>query len=169
MRIFDRLEALTPPGISPRRLLGMLAAGAALSVVRSFEFLIKLYDALRTVFDYHPQTGEPIIIEGRRMPMFWALAEQSFIGFAIAAAVALAFIGYYYASYRMGSRSIYLMRRLPHPWEMHKRALTLPVMGALAMLLLGALTVLVYLGIYMLVTPEAVLTAGAMEQLKEIV
>lgn len=55
--------------------------------------------------------------------------------------------------YTGGSKSIYLMRRLPQRWELVRRAITLPLLGA-AICLLSALALrLLFLGVYYLITP----------------
>ena len=47
-----------------------------------------------------------------------------------------------YQSHYRGSRSIYLMRRLPDRWELHRRCLILPLLElAATLLLLAVLTV----------------------------
>jgi len=65
----------------------------------------------------------------------------------VVAVVALPQICINYASHRMGSRSDYLMRRLPDRWEWHRRCLTVP----LAAVALSALLVLALLVIFFLV------------------
>lgn len=58
-----------------------------------------------------------------------------------------------YAYHRQGSMSIYLMRRLPDRWELHRRCWGRPlIFTGLSLLLILALTAL-YFAIYLLFTP----------------
>lgn len=66
-----------------------------------------------------------------------------------------------------GAKSIYLMGRLPDRWELHRRCLTLPLGWLLSAVLLPVLTLLVYYGIYYLITPAACLRPGQLAKLLE--
>lgn len=82
---------------------------------------------------------------------------------ALAAMCALACI--YYSSHWDGSRSIYLMRRLPRRWELHRRCLTVPLLGIVFFLLLGLIMTMAMYGIYLLAAPE---DSVAPDQLKKL-
>lgn len=74
---------------------------------------------------------------------------------------------YNYAKLWQGAKSIYLMGRLPDRWELHRRCLTLPLGWLLSAVLLPALTLLVYYGIYYLITPAACLRPNQLAKLLE--
>ena len=72
---------------------------------------------------------------------------------------------YHYAYHRQGSKSIYLMRRLPSKLELHRRCLTLPIAGILIALLTAFLLLLIYYAVYMNVTPAECLMPGQWQKL----
>ena len=72
----------------------------------------------------------------------------------------LVFLLWHYAYHYQGSRSVYLMRRLPDRWEYHRRCLAIPAatVAATAVLLAGSLAL--FYGAYMLFTPAACVVPG---------
>ena len=68
------------------------------------------------------------------------------------------YLVFHYLYHYQGSRSIYLMRRLPDRWELLRRCIALPLCGALAALLTGLLITLLWAGIYLLATPRELLS-----------
>ena len=69
--------------------------------------------------------------------------------------IGMIFLGiYHYALHYRGSKSIYLMRRLPDQKELHRRCLTFPVAGILISLLLFLCLLAGYYCIYRFCTPS---------------
>lgn len=96
---------------------------------------------------------------------FYLVMGNTLAGLPIALAAMCGLAGIYYSSHWDGSRSIYLMRRLPQRWELHRRCLTVPLLGMVWFLLLGLIMILVMYGIYLLAAPE---DSVAPEQLKKL-
>lgn len=94
------------------------------------------------------------------MPFYHELSGGAFTLFLIFALSMAGFIIYHYLSHYQGSKSIYLMRRLPDRWELHHRCLTLPLTGALIYLGCALFLLLVYFCIYLIVTPAQCLIPG---------
>ena len=65
--------------------------------------------------------GEKILIKGAVMEPFAELMEGRSAGVLIMAAAVLFLIIQNYLSFYQESRSIYLMRRLPDPWDLFRR------------------------------------------------
>ena len=97
--------------------------------------------------------GSRRLIDGAVMTPFSRLMQGCEVGFMLMG-VAMAMLGvYHYFYHSQGSKSIYLMWRLPRREELHIRCLAMPVAGALGGLaLLGLLTVLFFV-IYNTCTP----------------
>ena len=57
------------------------------------------------------------------------------------------------------------MRRLPDPWELHRRCLTLPLLAAGLSLLCGAAFFFLYFGIYLAATPAQSLAPGQWQKI----
>jgi amino acid transporter len=99
------------------------------------------------------------------MTDFYAILGGALYGFLILALCMPALILYHYAYHYQGSKNIYLMRRLPNRWELHKRCVTLPLLAALICLLSVLVLLCIYLGIYMTATPRECLTPGQWQKI----
>ena len=91
-----------------------------------------------------------------RIMTFGQMLENSLVWFFLLAAAMLLFVAHHYAYHYQGSKSIYLMRRLPDGRELHRRCWTLPLLAAAASIGLALVNLAVYFTLYMLVLPEAV-------------
>lgn len=65
-------------------------------------------------------------------------SRPAFFAFPLLMLAGLALAGYNWACFRRGSRSIYLMRRLPDRWELARRCLTIPLVLILGAVVLTA-------------------------------
>ncbi len=150
-------ERLAPPGFSLEVEVVFFGLAAAIAVLFSFLYLSDLSTAVRSLYD-HFDTAQQVLRHDAVMPDFKELLGTHLNGFPLLACSTVLFAAIHYASFYQGSKSIYLMRRLPNRWELHKRCLALPIMGAAAALLLGFLLLLLYFWIYLLRTPAPCLT-----------
>lgn len=147
------LTRYAPPGTNIQAELKRLAIGltgaAACAVLIYGTSLRSAYDSL---FDRFGGTSE--LRPDAVMSPFDAILGYSLLFVYIAAIVALASAVPHHISYYMGgSKSIYLMRRLPQRWEWLRRDITLPVAEAVICLLAAQSLKLLFLGIYYWVTP----------------
>ena len=99
------------------------------------------------------------------MPEFHELLGGSLRAVFVVVLVLLICIVMNYASFRQGSKSIYLMKRLPNPWELHRRCILLPALGMAGALILGFTLLMIYFAIYMLVTPDRCLPPDQWQKL----
>lgn len=146
------LERLVPPGISPSNQLHLFFTANVISLIISLSFFVSYYRRYEDLFRWH--YGEKELISGAVMPDFPLVLGSSTVGFFLTALFMLAFVIYHYGSYKNGSMSVYLMKRLPKGSEMHLRAWALPLITSLLSLLMGFLVSVIYLGFYLLVTPQ---------------
>ncbi len=150
---------LVPPGYDVTPELRGFAALSFIAALYSLGFFFRLYNCRQKLFSYVRIGNElrRMLDPGAEMERFPTVLEDSFDFFLIPAALALLYIVLHYAYHWQGSRSIYLMRRLPNKWLLHRLCLTLPLLGlvvtAAAVLVLTAL----YYGIYRLATPAGCL------------
>ena len=129
--------------------------GLGASLIYSGIFLVRFADACGELYEY--QGMEQVLIEGARMERFRVLLGNGLAGFAITALVMLLFSIYHYLYHFQDSKSIYLMRRLPRRWELHRRCLTLPVAAAVLSLAAAMVMQGFYFGIYLVFTPKGCL------------
>lgn len=156
MDVGDGLKRLAPLGIDLWLELRWFAAGIFAAAVYSLGFFIKfemnrdrlfLWDGVKRVLN-----------TSAIMPDFADILGGSLNGFLVLALATVALAGYHYAYHFQGSKSIYLMKRLPNGWELPRRCLGLPLLGiALGALSAGLLFVL-YFAVYMVFTPSVCLT-----------
>lgn len=144
----------SPPGMDLKPEKRVFIWGITLSVFYStFYYFARYAEAYHKL--YERVGGRLTLNINAVMPDFRALLGQSLVGFIALSVVMLGFMIYHYIYYRQGSRSIYLMRRLPKKSEMHKRALTLPIIAVLICLAAAFILLMIYFAVYMLVTPKA--------------
>lgn len=143
------LEKRLPPNANPQGaytgIVGIGIGGAAVSAVW---FLILYSQAYRALFTYDPVLNKSVLITGAEMRPFADFAPCAIWLFGFFAFVIAAWAVTLYASFSQGSRSLYLMRRLPQG----KKVLTGYVLRVpLVCLMLAAAVCAVLLGVYYLV------------------
>ena len=161
------LEYNTPPGFPWKNTLKGLAWAGSLSLLWSLSFFytyLVYYDQLfQTML-----SGKKILQEGAVMADFGFILKGKQNGFLI---IALAMIGlavYHYTYFYHGSKSIYLMKRLPRRSELWHRCIVLPVAVMVASMAVAAVLTLGYYAFYMAVTPPSCLTPGQWETLVSV-
>lgn len=150
MRIdFDRF---VPLGLDGKNESQWILAGLIVSALSALiNFSNQYTDALSRLYVYG--LGTKRLIPGAVMAPFYQTVMGCEVGFTLVCLAMALLAVYHYHYHTQGSKSIYLMRRLPRSWELHMRCLGLPVLGAAgAMASLGLLTVFFYL-IYRFCTP----------------
>ncbi len=88
------------------------------------------------------------------MRPFYEVMGNGLFFFPIFIAIMLAAIIMHYAHHHIGSKSIYLMRRLPQKWELHRRCLSFPLISATVAAFVAVVLFFICYGIYMAVSPE---------------
>ena len=103
----------------------------------------------------YEKIGEKQVLRtGAKMPEFEALIEGRMIGFGIVIVILICISVYHYIYHYMDSKLVYLMKRLPNKWEMHKRCLVIPVAGIIITIVCMILLWFLYYGIYLVFTPQ---------------
>ena len=145
------IQRNSPPGIRLKEEYHVFLIGNITAVgISFFGFLVTYLRAREALFTY--QDGRWVLIDGAAIAPFPMMVIFYFV-----ALLMLGFILYHYSYYRQGSMSIYLMKRLPNRWELHRRALTLPCLAVLAVLAVAAATMLICFLIYLIATPKVCL------------
>lgn len=130
-------------------LLAGLGTAAAWSII---DFATEYAEALAMLYDYRGRAR--ILIPGRIIGDFEPLVAGGTVLFSLLCLGMALLAVYHYVYHYQGSKSIYLMRRLPSRMELIRRCFGIPAAGAVAsMALLGLLTVCYYC-VYIFYTPE---------------
>lgn len=157
-RFMKFLDDFAPPGIGTDKELSGFIGGLMGAWVLSLRF-IKNYSEARALL-YHDPGTKRVLIEGAVMTDFSILLGDSLISFQVFAVFFLSVVVWHYLCYRQGSKSIYLMKRLPSRWEIHKRAWTLPLLAVAATVATAFVVMLFYYWIYMVATPKQCIAPG---------
>lgn len=154
--MMERLDRYAPPGMDlsgiRRWTVGAIVVSALFSMIFLSEYATELSE-LRQIME-HP------VYAGRTMTPFGDLIVLPMILFRIAPFIPLVHIPSMYGYYFQESKSIYVMKRLKNPFELHLRCLTLPILAALLVVLSGAAVYLLYRLFYYICTPEILLPAA---------
>ena len=157
------LARYVPPGSDLKPETRVFGWGMALSTLFSMVFLAELFHERADL--YRKAGSEMILKTGAFMPDFVEILHPFLLGFPILALCMAAFIPVHYACFYRDSKSIYLMRRLPSRWELHRRCLTVPMCAVLCCLAAALVLLLIYFAVYMLATPENCLRPGQWQKI----
>ena len=149
------LTRFSPPGSNLEPLFSLLLGGGFVSFLTSLGYFLKYSSCYYDIVDRDTGYVQPF----KNMPPFEEMLFQ--YGFHTFAVACIAFVISNYLYFFQESKSIYTMRRLRSPWELHLRCWTLPVLGALLLLLCSALLTCLYALHYFTVTPASLIPAQA--------
>ena len=147
----DRYVPMGIEGLDELRRLGWLMGGGSVwSVLYFLGSYMEAYDSLFL----HRAGFRTMLREGAVMPGFFEILSGSEVMFLIACSLMPFWALYHYNYHYNGSKSIYLMRRLPDSWDLHRRCLTVPVVGLLGALAFQGILGCLYYLLYIFVTPR---------------
>lgn len=160
------LHRNTPPGVELKQELSALGLMLALAALFSLGFYGSYLSARSALFDW--VWGKQYLIEGAVIADFQDLIGFWFSGFMMVAFYTVGLLVNHYSQYYRGSRSIYLMKRLPDRLERHRRVWTLPLLALAATAAVTLLLRLICFAVYLLATPTACLPPQVWQQLWRI-
>lgn len=146
------LEKYAPLGIHLAREVMVFVFCIVCAVGYSLGFVLDYISARNELYDWID--GKAYLIEGAKMPSFQVLMHGRMAGFIIVAIALVGIMIYHYSYHYMDSKIVYLMKRLPNKWELHKRCITLPIAGAVVVVGIMVLVWAIYLGVYLAFTPQ---------------
>lgn len=146
----------SPPGINIKQEAGIFIAGLVCATIYSFSFFISYIVA------------REMLAEGEKLAMFGTLLGSSLNGFIMLAICMPGFIVIHYLYFRQGSKSIYLMKRLPVRTELYRRIFMLPVLAVFTSLAAAFAIKMIYFAVYMVFTPSEYLLPGQWQELWRI-
>ena len=134
---------------------GFYMLGIIASLTYSLGYFGLYWDAYRRLFQ---KVGNVKVIRPERaMEPFWDLVGKHLIGYLIVALCLFVAVWMRYAYYRQGSRSDYLMRRLPDAQMYHRTCWVRPLVRMGLCGLAALVTLLVYFLVYVGMTPDVCL------------
>ena len=154
-----------PPGYEVEREVRVFKIGLLLAIGFSLLFLVRY---LHT-YHYEKHFSFWILDKDAIMPDFSELISGWLYGFFLLPMVMLAYVPVHYMQYHQESKCIYLMRRLPNPFELHYRCWVIPVACGVVCLLIAFVCLLIYFAVYMLVTPDQCLTPDQWQKIWSVI
>ena len=145
-----------PPGLDVRKEKRLFFGVLAFGILWSLGFLPRFFSARESLYRrWTDSQGNlvKVLQEGAEMPRFAAILDDTFLFFAVGALGLLLAVGVHYCWYRMGSRSIDLMRRLPNRGLLHRQCWALPLVGFGILAATGLLLLGLYWLVYVKLTP----------------
>ena len=163
----DFLKRNLPPGTDPRTLATLFCVGNALAIfVSLFGFFMNYLSARNELYEI--VDGHYLLIDGSVIAPFLTMTGAFRTVFSVLALTILSFIVQHALSYRRGSMSIYLMKRLPKRSERHRRVLLLPVLFAAATVVTALVLYLTLFAVYRFATPRECLPDDVIRELWRI-
>lgn len=150
------LARWAPVGLNLKQELQFFGAGMVFATLYSLQFFQR-YGSERSNL-YANAFGRRVLLPDAVMPDFHLLLRDYWAGFAILALCMLALSAYHYLYHRQGSKSIYLMRRLPSRFELPRRCLALPLLAIFLCVVAVCLLLVLFYWTYRIFTPEGCLT-----------
>jgi len=152
-----------PPGADILVQTNRFFAGLVGIGLWSLGFLFR-YSSARNHLFYTGEFGRYLKSDAM-MPEFRYLIGNAMLGVWVTLLILALCVILNYHSFHQGSKSIYLMKRLPDPMELHRRCVLLPALGAALCLLLREILMIVYFTVYMLATPDRCLPPDQWQKL----
>ena len=145
------LKKFDPPGMETDKEQGFFITGMVCSLLYSITYFDAYWDEYRRLFQ------RDVLRSERTIAPFLEILDKRLMGYVILAACMFVAVAIRYAYYRQGSRSIYLMRRLPDKGLLHRTCWVRPLVRMGLSLLAALVSLAVFFGIYVFVTPAVCL------------
>lgn len=164
-------DALAPLGLGGRRTAMQICLGLGASSGFAWIFYWSSENKYRRQLykRYFSKWGSavPEFKPGAVMAPFYQVLDNSLLCFGLLALCMIPLAAWHYWYHYQGSRSIYLMRRLPDRRELLRRCLALPLLGVAACAVCSAVQLLIFYAVYIYSTPPQYLQPGQWRMLWE--
>lgn len=151
-----KLERYAPPGMGIKGIRFWTIGAITVSFLFSMMFLLEYFSVLNEL----RRNMEYPVYAGVTMTPFSDLIYTPMAVFRLAPMVPLLYTVSHYLYFYQETKSIYIMKRLKSPWQMHIRCVALPILGAILVAAAGCAVYGIYWMIYRFCTPEILLPAG---------
>lgn len=146
------MEKYAPPGVNLAQEVLYWVMTMTISTLWSMNFLLRYFQYRSNL--YETRAGKTVLIEGAMMPTFEFLIEDLFEIFVLVFVFCVIVAVYHYFYHYQGSKMMYLMKRLPDKWELHRRCLTLPIAAFIITIFYVLVLRALYYAIYLIFTPQ---------------
>ena len=158
-KVKEWLDRNTPCGFPWDRVLKSCSWTAIFGTLWSLTFFASYNNFYGRLFDSWGN-GTRILKDGAIMAEFTTIIDGKLIFFRLLVIAMVFLVGYQYNYHFQGSKSIYLMKRLPRRSELWRRCLVFPVTLALISEAFAIALRMIFFAYYMIRTPEVCLVPG---------
>lgn len=146
-----KLERYAPPGYELKTELSYILFLSVASLLVSFMFFLRFREAYNLLFEF--ENGVKVLLPNAQMPGFETLSKDAFFSFRTLSPWISCFIWYHYRYFKVETKSVYLMLRLPNRFEYHMRCWAIPLAFILLSYLAITLLKVVYFTYYLNMIP----------------
>ena len=146
------LEKYAPLGIGVKNQVIGILAGVAVATLHSMWFFVAYQQARQEL--YMTVGSKQKLIEGAIIQDFSIITQHLFWTFYIVEIVIFLSVISFYMYHYDGSKMMYLMKRLPDKWDVHRRCWTLPIAGTVLTVVWMLILRMIYYAVYILCTPS---------------
>lgn len=148
------IEMYFPIGYDYQAEINLLKIWLIGSIICSFSFFYRYYQAYRMLYIYDSFLNRWVLRENVWIEKFIVLSDGIFRGFFIGFLLLGVLAVFHYRFYYQGSKSIYLMKRLPDRWFCLKSCVAVPVAAGGLFLGVMAFLYFIYFVFYIWFTPK---------------
>lgn len=151
-----KLDRMVPPGFAWGTELKWLGTGLGLCVaLNAILFFGRYWNDVEQMYvtDWSGGETKRVLRAGANLSSFSSVMRGTMVGFSLLMLVILLLTVYHYLYYYRDSKSIYVMKRLPNRFELHRRSLSLPLVSVGVCLLAVFLLIVIEFGLYYLMAP----------------
>lgn len=167
MKFSSFLSKRLPEGYSPSKEIAVFFGGLFLSAAYTMILFLHRFFEARS-FLYQWVGNKWILRPDACISSLSTLLDHAFFGFFLLFLLPILLAGIHYLYHTKGSKSIYLMKRLPDPRELHRRCLFLPCLMILGILAAILLLFLLCLVIYLVGTPDGCFPPDIIKPLRSV-
>ena len=148
-----------PPGMETEKEKNYFLLLLIVAAVASCNFFTRLIQALERL------ESTMVFYRYDQMPDFYRLLDGNFLGFGVVALYCIGTVAFRFWYYYQGSKSIYLMRRLPDRSVLVRSGVEMPLKRILLSLAVMAGMVVLFYMVYWIATPEQYLQPDQWQKL----
>lgn len=149
-----------PPGMDMEAEKWFFGLGMCGAFFYSWTFIWRYLQARSELYRFAGLFTRPSeLVPNGTIETFLSLLGNALIGFEFVAIGMIGFAIMHYRYFWQGSKTIYLMKRLPNKMELIKRVWTVPFIAIGACIVAALVLLALYYGLYLIATPKQCLPA----------
>ncbi|MFI3208895.1 MAG: hypothetical protein R3Y40_07140 [Eubacteriales bacterium] len=163
-----KIKDYVPFGMELEKIYSKILIMYLIPLAFSMQFLFTFFVDRASYLSWKNGKTETIYEVIPEMRNFVSYLGNGFVLFPVAMVTCLFLMIPMYRYHFQGSKSIYVMKRLPDARELRRRVVTIPILVAISLFLIGILVFGIYYGIYMIFVPAGSVSPNQGEMLMNV-